>query len=113
MLPFHENWWAPVQRRSASQRCPPQRQKQLTDQSVKPTLKVGPLWTPISTDLRKRTIAYICILRRGNPTLYRLSTIELHMRDAPLPHPVALMRPRARPLPENDVDQQTPLRPGE
>src|SRR5689334_21148479 len=27
--------------------------------------------------------------------------------------PEALMRPRARPLPENDVDQQTPLRPGE
>src|SRR4051794_10781099 len=21
-LPFHENWWAPVQRRSASKRCP-------------------------------------------------------------------------------------------
>ena len=48
-LPFDENWWAPVQRRSASKRCPPQRQKQLTSQSVKPTLRVGPLWTPIYT----------------------------------------------------------------
>ena len=46
-LSFHENWWAPVQRRSASKRCPPQCQKQLTSQSVKPTLRVGPLWTPI------------------------------------------------------------------
>src|SRR3954471_15846640 len=34
------------------------------------------------------------------------------MQVAPLPRPEALMRPRARPLPENDVDQQTPLRPG-
>src|SRR5215212_3854938 len=46
-LPFHENWWAPVQRRSASKRCPPQCQKQLISQSVKRTVRVGPLWTPI------------------------------------------------------------------
>src|SRR4051794_18362186 len=34
------------------------------------------------------------------------------MLVAPLPHLEALMRPRARPLPEKDVDLQNPLRPG-
>src|SRR5215213_5917461 len=46
-LLFHENWWAPVQRRSALNRSPPQCQKQLISQSVRRTVRVVPLWTPI------------------------------------------------------------------
>src|SRR3982751_2734357 len=64
-LSFHENWWAPVQRRSASKRCPPQCQKQLTSQSVKPTLRVGPLWTPIYTLARHRE-GFLRLARRSN-----------------------------------------------